>query len=187
MKALTVRQPWASLIACGEKKIETRSRATQHRGPLAIHAGTHRPVPGDEIGGWWWDWDVDRGIIVDQNNYPQRVEYPAPLGAIVAVAEVIDCVPSDPTLWDTRTGGPWTGHARNGDGSDATLLWSDQQGNRHTYDWSQQSPFCDFENNGWAWLLADVRPLTEPIPCRGAQGLWTAPISDDELLQAVAS
>lgn len=39
MKALTIWQPWASLIAWGEKQYETRPFATQHRGPLAIHAG----------------------------------------------------------------------------------------------------------------------------------------------------
>lgn len=39
MKALTIWQPWASLIAWGEKLYETRPFATQYRGPLAIHAG----------------------------------------------------------------------------------------------------------------------------------------------------
>lgn len=39
MKAITIKQPWATLIALGEKKFETRSWATKHRGPLAIHAG----------------------------------------------------------------------------------------------------------------------------------------------------
>ena len=24
----------------------------------------------------------------------------------------------------------------------------------------------------WCWLLQDVRRLEEPVPCRGAQGLW---------------
>jgi hypothetical protein len=38
MKALTLRQPWATLLAGGEKKIETRSWTTQHRGRVAIHA-----------------------------------------------------------------------------------------------------------------------------------------------------
>lgn len=38
MKALTIWQPWASLIAWGEKRYETRSWAPAHRGPLAIHA-----------------------------------------------------------------------------------------------------------------------------------------------------
>ena len=39
MKALTIWQPWATLIACGAKQLETRDWSTSHRGPLAIHAG----------------------------------------------------------------------------------------------------------------------------------------------------
>lgn len=39
MKALTISQPFASLIASGEKWIENRIWYTSYRGPLAIHAG----------------------------------------------------------------------------------------------------------------------------------------------------
>lgn len=39
MKTITLIQPWASLIALGEKKIETRSWKTNYRGSLLIHAG----------------------------------------------------------------------------------------------------------------------------------------------------
>lgn len=38
MKAITIWQPWASLIACGVKQYETRSWPTKYRGPIAIHA-----------------------------------------------------------------------------------------------------------------------------------------------------
>lgn len=38
MLALTLWQPWASLMAIGEKTIETRDWPTDHRGDLAIHA-----------------------------------------------------------------------------------------------------------------------------------------------------
>lgn len=38
MKWLSVRQPWASLIACGLKDIENRTRSTSYRGPVMIHA-----------------------------------------------------------------------------------------------------------------------------------------------------
>ena len=38
MKALTIRQPWASLIAQGDKTIEIRSWRTHYRGPLLITA-----------------------------------------------------------------------------------------------------------------------------------------------------
>lgn len=39
MKAITLIQPWATLVALGEKRIETRSWKTNFRGELAIHAG----------------------------------------------------------------------------------------------------------------------------------------------------
>lgn len=38
MKALTLTQPYATLVAIGEKRLETRSWRTSYRGPLAIHA-----------------------------------------------------------------------------------------------------------------------------------------------------
>lgn len=43
MKALTLTQPWASLVALGEKRIETRSWSTKYVGPLAIHAAKGYP------------------------------------------------------------------------------------------------------------------------------------------------
>ena len=36
MKALSIKQPWANMIAAGEKSIETRTWATDYRGPLLI-------------------------------------------------------------------------------------------------------------------------------------------------------
>lgn len=43
MKAITIWQPWASLLVTGQKLYETRSWATSYRGPIAIHAAK-RPV-----------------------------------------------------------------------------------------------------------------------------------------------
>ena len=39
MKAISLSQPWASLVASGAKKFETRSWRSHYRGPLLIHAG----------------------------------------------------------------------------------------------------------------------------------------------------
>lgn len=38
MKALSLLQPWASLVVMGHKRIETRGWNTPYRGPLLIHA-----------------------------------------------------------------------------------------------------------------------------------------------------
>ena len=48
MKVLTIREPWASLIGCKIKTIETRSWATSYRGELFIHAGIHKLSEKDE-------------------------------------------------------------------------------------------------------------------------------------------
>lgn len=45
MKALSLWEPWATLIALGIKTYETRSWETSYRGPLAIC--TVKAVPGD--------------------------------------------------------------------------------------------------------------------------------------------
>ncbi|WP_374724125.1 ASCH domain-containing protein [Calidifontibacillus erzurumensis] len=39
LKVITIKQPWATLIALGEKRFETRSWQTKYRGKIAIHAG----------------------------------------------------------------------------------------------------------------------------------------------------
>lgn len=36
MKALSIKQPWANMIASGEKTIETRKWSTDYRGPILI-------------------------------------------------------------------------------------------------------------------------------------------------------
>ncbi|WP_200243081.1 ASCH domain-containing protein [Thiohalocapsa halophila] len=89
--ALTLWQPWAALIAIGAKPFETRSWPTHYRGPLAIHAGIDRRglawcrgAPGIEaaLGA--------AGLTLDT----------LPLGGIVAVAELIQCWPTEDIVAD---------------------------------------------------------------------------------------
>jgi hypothetical protein len=47
MKTISLWQPWASLIAMGIKRIETRSWHPKYSGPIAIHASKRRM---DEFG-----------------------------------------------------------------------------------------------------------------------------------------
>lgn len=76
MKTITILQPWASLIACGAKRIETRSWSTSHRGPLAIHAG--RTVPSMEF----FTPRVEKALWNEDT----------PFGKVIAIAELVDCV-----------------------------------------------------------------------------------------------
>lgn len=61
MNALTLMQPWATLVAIGAKRIETRSWATRYRGPSAIHAAR---TDGRSL-----KKDTERAIIVSLRIY----------------------------------------------------------------------------------------------------------------------
>jgi activating signal cointegrator 1 len=90
MKALSVMQPWATLIALGAKRIETRSWSTSYRGLLAIHASgrTSReaamslrvPCIREALtaGGY------------HQGSGPASNPCGLPLGAVIAVVSLID-------------------------------------------------------------------------------------------------
>jgi len=78
VKALTLWQPWASYIAAGMKRYETRSWETRYRGPLAIHAAARKPTAGE------------RELL---EKYPLLGPLlPLPFGAIVATCELVDCI-----------------------------------------------------------------------------------------------
>jgi hypothetical protein len=47
MQALTIHQPWASLLVKGKKRYETRDWQRNYRGLLAIHAGKQSVHPFD--------------------------------------------------------------------------------------------------------------------------------------------
>ena len=49
MKVLSLRQPWAWLVANGHKVIETRTWNTKYRGPLLIHASVKMDENCDNI------------------------------------------------------------------------------------------------------------------------------------------
>ena len=82
MKALTICQPYAELIACGEKRVENRTWYAAYRGPLAIHAGKSRQ---------WLD--IDRDEKLQEMDAPTGLYLSVmDFGAIVATATLVDCL-----------------------------------------------------------------------------------------------
>jgi len=75
MKALTLTQPWATLVAIGAKRIETRSWRTPYRGSLAVHAAKSFPKSARAFA-----FALDLG--------------PLPTGAVIATCRLISCVPT---------------------------------------------------------------------------------------------
>lgn len=62
MKALCVRQPWATLIATGAKTLEVRNRVTRYRGPLLICTSAAREISRD-------GWDAIRAFGLDTSKF----------------------------------------------------------------------------------------------------------------------
>ena len=154
IRALTVRQPWASAIAFGDKRVENRSWPTAYRGLLAIHAGASV------------DWDATEkawpaaGLAPYVAGAPRKAWTASlPLGAVIAVAELAGC---------------------HDDGTAPCLTPLGRQGRLVMCSpWAQR-----FQ---WHWQLADVRPLREPVPCRGALGLWRLPADVEKAVRAQLS
>jgi activating signal cointegrator 1 len=92
MKTLTLTQPWATLVAIQEKSIETRSWWTSYRGPLAIHAAKGYP-PGCRklcLTEPFLTALKAAGLIQYGVWHPSNNDLP--LGAVVAVCRITDCV-----------------------------------------------------------------------------------------------
>ena len=179
MKFLTIRQPWASLIAVGAKTIETRPFSTKYRGPLAIHAGLAKPSRDlVRMGQWLTRWDYGEGRYVLSDGLGKWGALP--LGAVVAVCDLIDVVPmidghdlsGAPTRW---TGDGWLRltHYDLRQERELMLMRGDAPA-PGSPDVSDQLPFGDFTPGRFAWLLDNVRPI-DPVPMKGAQGLRDLP------------
>lgn len=92
MKAITVIQPWASLLATGKKSIETRSWKTNYRGEILIHAGMKDPIFG--IFMMSEDAREQMGIALELPEIYNRFEK-FPTGAIIGKANLVNCVQID--------------------------------------------------------------------------------------------
>ena len=153
MKALSLRQPHATLTAIGAKTIETRSWGTQYRGLFAIHAAKgwtwaerellqYEPfysVLADHFGDRWFE-------VGDLDSWVRETWLP--LGAVIATANLVDC---RRIAWDVYPRLAFL---------DARTLSK------------QEVAFGNYETGRYAWVLADVKLLPEPIPAKGALGLW---------------
>lgn len=75
MKVITIKQPFASLIASNIKKYEFRTWKTNYRGKILIHAAK----------------TVDNNAMKKFEKY--NLDYPT--GCIIAIASITDCIKVD--------------------------------------------------------------------------------------------
>lgn len=156
IKALTIWQPWASLIAIGAKPYEFRgwrppvSLVGQR---LAIHAGA-RPMKRSEV----------LALRINLAS-PGRFATPClkPDIAIPLLDRILEqeksavasFLPLSHILCIAVVGEPKSGDACAAEFGQAAGNDSDREG---TFN--------------WGWPMLDVEPLEPPVPARGLQGLW---------------
>ena len=151
MRAITLWQPFASLIACGHKTVETRSWSPPRSligERIAIHAAKREPTVDE-----WYDlrhcWQA------------APVRSMPPLGMVVATARLAAAgqvvkVVSGGVVQE----GPFE-------------VWRDHVATAVTTDGKVTICHCgDYTPGRWLWLLDEIEPLDKPVPARGYQGLW---------------
>jgi len=91
MKALSIKQPWATLIAHGIKDIDNRTWYTKHRGMIYIHASSKSAI--------YMFSDAQTEILhntptIFRDNHDDHV-----FSAIIGEVEIIDCVQGHNSVW----------------------------------------------------------------------------------------
>lgn len=155
MKALTLWQPWASLVMIGAKPYEFREWDYSARGMyrrivdqrIVMHAGA-RPIRPSEV----------QRLLADcrdgGGNTGLIVEKAVPfLERLAAAAKCQGVIPLGAGLGTVRVGKP-----RNAGGIFGGLPHDSDRG--------------DFN---YAWPCTEIEVWEEPIPMRGLQGFWDWP------------
>lgn len=161
MKALSLWQPWASLVAYGHKRVETRCWSTNYRGPLLIcsTASTAAKVRR-----------VALAVMTDPKICPvaSEVTYTwtetgLPEGRALAVVDLLDVVPAE----DWRASASDHGRFEDVD---------------------REAVLGDLSDGRFAWVLTNVRRLDRPLRVKGRQRLWTPGAAlVEEVLHRVAA
>lgn len=174
MKAISLWQPWASLIACGAKPYETRSWAPPREligQPIAIHAakkidkeaaefaeelcyGQHGHDLGDRLDASWGECSDELMGIFGHAAMP--------IGCVVAIARLDAAFQLGDVADDTAA--PAARVVRR--------LISRPIPECFTV---RYDTFGDYAPGRWAWLLRDVRPLKPPMALKGHQGFFDLP------------
>lgn len=167
MRAISLWQPWASAMAVGSKRIETRHWSTNVRGTVAIHAAQRKVLSELSFLGCMAEW---KGALAQYRHWRSddfTFLRSLPFGAIVAVGELVDVRRTIDLVLDDELHVNRFAHKAIIPAPDvrASLRWCERQ-------------MGDYSAERFGWIFKNVRPLTTPIPFKGKQGFFNVP---DEL------
>ena len=149
MKALTLWQPWASLVALGHKRIETRCWSTKHRGDLAIHSAANLPPKWLGASRHQPEFrDALADIFNARRDRDERVGF--------RVDDAVRALPRGYVLGIVRLD-----DIRETDGNHAPEMIG-----------RLEHLFGNYEPGRYAWYLTSLRMFNEPIPAKGNRKLW---------------
>ncbi len=151
MKALTLTQPWATLVAIGAKRFETRSWTTKYRGSLMIHAAKGFPVKVQHLC-FSEPFRLYLGDYIDF-GVPFLGNHRFPLGYVIATCDLVDII-------------------RIGDIQEHYFYPVNGVGHFSVPPEEPELSFGNYSPGRYAWILANVKQLKEPEVARGALGLW---------------
>jgi len=145
VKAITLTQPWATLVAIGAKQVETRSWKTNYRGTVAIHAAKAFPGYAKDFS---QNSDLCRRVLgwpdppnpltqgwLDDIAYLIRS---LPLGQVIATARIVDCLPASELSQGLSV---------------------------------QELEFGNYAAGRFGFVLQDIQRI-DPAPARGALSFW---------------
>jgi activating signal cointegrator 1 len=180
MKAISLWQPWASLIACGAKLYETRSWAPPREligQTIAIHAAKKVDKDAAQMAT-----EIMYGQWVDYGGYDLAQKLEASWGdddASDAIMGVFGqtTMPIGVVVCTAKLDGAF----QLGDAAEGTMRPAAKVVRRLT---SRPMPECftvpydefgDYAPGRWAWLLREAKPLIPPPPAIGRQGFFDLP------------
>jgi activating signal cointegrator 1 len=155
MKAITLWQPWASLIAVGVKRFETRSWPPPRSclgQRFAIHAAK-KPEPRSMAFTVDVEAAIERGLQLKSGLWQTL-----PFGAVVCTATLVEAY--QVRRWTHSTGDIEFSGSVGGSRTVGMTLSSDEL------------LYGDFQQGRWLWEFSDVKRLVPAIPARGMQGIW---------------
>ncbi len=157
IRALSLTQPWGTLVANTEKMWETRSWKTDYRGWVGIHAAKLFPIGAQTLCyAEPFFSSLKRAGIASWKYSNSEVEWESilikriPLQAFLAVGYLAEIRSTNLLDRQEMDGTTWVLSGK-------------------------ERSFGDFSPNRWALRFERMILLPEPIPCKGNRLLWTPP------------
>lgn len=177
MRAISLWQPWASLIACGAKPFETRSWAPPREligQTIAIHAAkkidkgaaqfAEELMYGQHAEGGF---DLADKLAASMKGTPDALmglfgQALMPVGCVVCTVKLVAALQLGELAEGTaRPASRVVRRISSRTMADCFTVRNDD--------------FGDYAPGRWAWLLQDVRPLAPPAGAVGRQGFFELP------------